>query len=253
MILDTLFYLYAIPIVLMVGMSKGGFGGGLGMLAVPLMALMIDPRLAAAILLPILCSMDIVGLLKFKGKWDAGNLKRLIPGALLGTLLGALSFTYTNADIIRLCLGILSLYFVIHFTWTQNRLKQLAKKNASTAGGVFWGALSGFASYIAHAGGPPVAIYLVPQQLPKSTFTSTTIVFFALVNLVKLIPYIALGQITLDTLTSSLYLLPLAPIGVLLGIYLHHRVSDGLFYKITCLFLFMAGTKLTYEGLSALI
>lgn len=253
MSLDYNFYLAAIPIVLMVGMSKGGFGGGLGMLAVPLMALMIDPRIAAAILLPILCTMDIVGLFKFKGKWDRDNLKALIPGALLGTVLGAVSFRYTNADIIRLMLGLLSLYFVFHFIWGQRRLKALAKKSNNKFSGLFWGAISGFASYIAHAGGPPVAIHLIPQKLTKSTFTSTTIVFFALVNFVKLIPYIALGQINLSTIESSLYLLPLAPIGVLLGIYLHHKVSEALFYKLTCSFLFVAGIKLTYEGFNALL
>lgn len=253
MSLDYNFYLAAIPIVLMVGMAKGGFGGGLAMLAVPLMALMIDPRIAAAILLPILCCMDIVGLLKFKGKWDNDNLKALIPGALLGTLIGAISFSYTNADIIRLMLGLLSLYFVAYFLWGQRRLTSLSKKENNKIAGVFWGIISGFASYIAHAGGPPIAIHLIPQKLEKSTFASTTIIFFALINFVKLIPYIALGQINFSTIESSLYLLPLAPMGVLLGIYLHHKVSEALFYKLTCIFLLMAGSKLTYEGLTALL
>ena len=251
--IDHNFYLATIPIILMVGMSKGGFGGGLGMLAVPLMALMIDPRVAAAILLPILCTMDIVGLFKFKGKWDSANLKVLLPGALIGTAFGACSFTYTNSDMIRLLLGLLSLYFVFHFIWGQRQLKSAAKKTGSKASGIFWGSISGFASYIAHAGGPPVAIHLIPQKLAKSTFTSTTIVFFALVNFVKLIPYIVLGQINISTIESSLYLLPLAPIGVLLGIYLHHKVSEALFYRLTCLFLFVAGIKLTYQGLIALV
>lgn len=253
MISDPLFYCLAIPVVILVGMSKGGFGGGFGMLAVPLLSLLVDPRLAAAILLPILCAMDAVGLWSFRGTWDKLNLKILLPGALLGTLAGALTFEMANADWVRLLIGLLSIYFVIHYLWGKHFLERMAPRPPSKTAGSFWGAVSGYVSYIAHAGGPPVAIYLLPQHLPKSTLAGTTILFFAIINFVKLIPYALLGQISGGSFYTSLLLLPLAPLGVLLGVYLHRRVSDRIFYWISYSFLLLAGIKLTYEGLRGLV
>lgn len=250
MLLDFSFYMLAAPLVLLVGMSKGGFGGGLGILAVPLMSLAIDPRLAAAIMLPILCVMDAFGLWKFRGEWDKRNLRILIPGALLGTALGAATFSLTNANMIRIFVGLIAVYFVFHYVFVQRSLKQEETKKANSIFGAFWGCLAGFASYIAHAGGPPIAIHLVPQRLSKSVFVGTTIVFFSLINLIKLLPYTLLGQITLSSFLSSLLLLPLAPFGVYLGVHLHKKVSESLFYTITCVLLFLSGLKLLFDGLT---
>lgn len=248
MIIDPLFYCLAIPVVILVGMSKGGFGGGFGTLAVPLLALMIDPRLAAAILLPILCSMDAVSLWSFRGTWDKRNLKILLPGALLGTVAGALTFEVTNADWVRLLIGLLSIYFVAHYLWGKRFLEQLHTATPNKMMGGFWGSVAGYVSYIAHAGGPPVAIYLLPQHLPKATLAGTTILFFAIINFIKLVPYVWLGQINGESFYTSLVLLPLAPLGVLLGVYLHRRVSDRVFYWVSYGFLLLAGIKLVYEG-----
>lgn len=253
MIVDPLFYCLAVPVVILVGMSKGGFGGGFGTLAVPLLALMIDPRLAAAILLPILCSMDAVSLWSFRGTWDKLNLKILLPGALLGTIAGALTFEMTNADWIRLMIGLLAIYFVVHYLWGRRFLEQLQARKPNKLAGSFWGAVAGYVSYIAHAGGPPVAIYLLPQHLGKSALAGTTILFFAIINFIKLIPYVWLGQIDRESFYTSLVLLPLAPLGVMLGVYLHHRVSDRVFYWVSYGFLFLVGVKLTLEGVMALL
>ena len=242
------FYLLVIPVVLLGGMSKGGFGGGLGTLAVPVLSLLIDPRLAAAVLLPILCTMDLVSIWNFRGTWDKHNIKLMLPGAMLGITAGALTFQYMNANMIRLMVGVLALYFVGHYLWGVHVVKQVRGKNASLAGGSFWGTISGYVSYIAHAGGPPISIYLLPQKLPKTTFVGTTVLFFTIVNYVKLVPYAWFGQLNLDTLLTSLILLPLAPVGVRLGVYLHHRVSDKWFYWICYGLLFVAGIKLLVEG-----
>jgi uncharacterized membrane protein YfcA len=253
MITDISFYLLAVPVVFLVGMSKGGFGGGLGTLAVPLLALMIDPRFAAAILLPILCSMDAFSLWSFRGTWDKLNLKILLPGALLGTVAGALTFEITNADWIRLIIGLLSIYFVGHYLWGKRFLEELRERKPNKVAGTFWGSIAGYVSYIAHAGGPPVAIYLLPQHLSKSVLAGTTVLFFAIINFIKLVPYVWLGQITGDSFFTSLALLPLAPLGVWFGVYLHHRVSDRIFYWISYGFLFIAGLKLIYEGALGLL
>lgn len=251
---DTIgFYFLAIPVVLLVGISKGGFGGGLGLLAVPLLSLMIDPRIAAAILLPILCVMDLFGLWRFRGTWDKSNLKILLPGALLGTLAGALTFSITNADMIRVLVGFLAVYFVIHYVWGLRLLQQARQQQRNAVRGTFWGAMAGYVSYIAHAGGPPISIYLLPQQMPKVTLVGTTVIFFAIINFIKLIPYAWFGQLDRETLMTSVLLMPFAPVGVTLGVYLLHRVSDKWFYWCCYGFLLAAGLKLLVEGSSNLL
>ncbi|HEY8941627.1 MAG TPA: sulfite exporter TauE/SafE family protein, partial [Cellvibrio sp.] len=159
----------------------------------------------------------------------------------------------TNADWIRLIIGLLSIYFVLHYLWGKRFLEQLQERKPNKLAGSFWGSVAGYVSYIAHAGGPPVAIYLLPQHLSKSALAGTTILFFAIINFIKLIPYVWLGQINGESFYTSLVLLPLAPLGVMLGVYLHHRVSDKIFYWISYGFLFLAGIKLTLEGAIALL
>lgn len=250
---DPHFYFLAVPVVLLVGISKGGFGSGLGVLAVPLLSLMIDPRIAAALLLPILCVMDLFSVWSFRRSWDRTNLKMLLPGALLGTVAGALTFSITNVDMIRILVGLLAIYFVVHYLWAARLLQRAERQGSSSArpsflGGSFWGGLAGYVSYIAHAGGPPVSIYLLPQKMPRAMVVGTAALFFAIINQIKLIPYIGLGQLNTDTLITSLVLLPLAPVGVKLGVYLLHRVSEQWFYRTCYGFLLLVGVKLLVEG-----
>lgn len=251
MIDQWLFYLLAIPVVLLVGLSKGGFGGGLGSLAVPVLSLAIDPRLAAAVLLPILCSMDLVSLWSFRGRWDKKNLAIMFPFAMLGLILGAAMSTYMDADMIRFMVGVMALYFVGHYVWGKHILQHVAVKPASVGRGGFWSTIAGFVSYIAHAGGPPISIYLLPQHLPKTIFVGTTVLFFSVVNYIKLVPYVWTGQLDTRAFLTSLVLLPLAPIGVRLGVWLHHRVSDKWFYGVCYVLLAVAGGKLLSESLLA--
>ncbi|MDO3387780.1 sulfite exporter TauE/SafE family protein [Gilvimarinus sp. SDUM040013] len=249
MIDQWIFYALAVPVVLLVGLSKGGFGGGLGSLAVPVLSLAVDPRLAAAVLLPILCSMDLVSLWSFRGKWDKRNLLIMFPAAMIGLALGAAMFTYMDADKIRFMVGVMALYFVGHYVWGKHVLQRVAVQKASVVRGSFWSTVAGFVSYIAHAGGPPISIYLLPQHLPKTLFVGTTVLFFSVVNYIKLVPYVWMGQLNLSALYTSLVLLPLAPIGVWLGVWLHHRVSDKWFYGVCYVLLAFAGVKLVGESL----
>lgn len=249
MLSDPLFYLMAIPATLIVGISKGGFGGGLGLIAVPMISLAVAPPVAAAIMLPILCLMDLVGLIKFRGHIDKANLQVLIPASIVGIVLGTLSFRYLNDAQIKLMIGTIALSFV-----TYQLLKpQLQAQPANPLKGYFWGTLAGFTSFGVHAGGPPLNIYLLPQQLPKSTYAATTIVFFAAINYTKLIPYSLLGQFNKEVLLTALILTPLAPIGVILGTRLHHKINDQWFYQCCYFFLALAGAKLVYDGVIELI
>lgn len=246
MITDPWFYVVAVPAVLITAISKGGFGGGLGLLGVPIMALVIAPQQAAAILLPILCLMDLVGLWKFRGKSHLHSLKILLPAACIGILIGALTFKYFTADHIRILVGLIAIIFSLNF-WLQP--KNRAPKKPNRLHGSFWGSIAGFTSFGIHAGGAPLNAYLLPLKLVKAEYVGTTIIFFSAINFMKLIPYTLLNQFTYETLTTAAMLAILAPIGVLFGAKLHHRISDKWFYQICYSFLFIMGIKLLFDGI----
>ncbi|MBY0238723.1 MAG: sulfite exporter TauE/SafE family protein [Burkholderiaceae bacterium] len=250
MITDPLFYAAAIPAVLLTGISKGGFGGALGGVAVPLMALAISPVQAAAVMLPILCLMDLVGLRAYYRKWDTDNLKIMLPGALIGIAIGALTFGMLTESVIRLMIGGLAIAFTLN-SWLGLAAKQHAA-GRSPLKGTFWCGVSGLTSFIAHAGGPPVMVYMLPQQLDKVRYVATISVFFTFVNAVKLVPYAWLGQFTADNLATSLALAPLVPLGVRFGMWLQDRVNTTWFYRIAQAGLLATGVQLVYKDIGNL-
>lgn len=254
MIEDPLFYGLAIAAVMIVGISKGGFGGGLGTLAVPLMALAVAPQQAAAIMLPILCVMDLMAVWAYRHSWDRRNMWIMLPGALAGIAVGGLTFAYLDADMVRILVGTLAVGFFAFEAarrWIFDPDRPPAEPRVLR--GSFWSAVGGFTSFIAHAGGPPVNIYLLPQRMPKTLYQGTTVVFYFVINYVKLIPYALLGQLSFGNLTTSAVLLPIAPLAMLAGLWLHKRVSDRLFYVICYGLLLVTGMKLLYDGISGLL
>lgn len=250
MIDDPWFYAAAVPAVLLCGISKGGFGGGLGALAVPLMTLTVSPLQAAAILLPILCLMDLVSLWAYRNRWVWQELRVLLPASLIGIGVGTLSFEYMSANVIRLIVGSVAVSFTLHYWLTKDR-RRAGLPDFPRSAGTIGGSLAGFTSFVAHAGGPPVNMYLLRRPLDRTDFVATTVLFFAVVNYVKLVPYAWLGQLDTDNLATSAVLAPLAPIGVIIGVYLHRRVSDRLFFGAVYLLLLLVGIRLIYDGLSA--
>jgi uncharacterized protein len=252
LIADPWFYAAAVPAVLLVGMSKGGFGGGLGMTAVPLMALVISPIQAAGILLPVLCLMDLLAMWQYRGLWIWPELRILLPASLAGIAAGALSFGYLSEDLIRLIVGVIALVFTLHYLHNKWRSPEAGLPDFPRAVGLLGGGVAGFTSFIAHAGGPPVNMYLLRRSLGRTQFVATTVLFFAVVNYVKLIPYAWLGQFDTGNLTTSLVLAPLAPFGIAIGVWLHRRVSDRLFFGVVYVLLFCVGLKLIYDGSGAL-
>ena len=244
---SPVFYLTAIPGVLLIGISKGGFGGGLAILGVPLLSLALPPAQAAAILLPVLCLMDAVGLRAYRGHWDRTNIMRLGPAAVVGIAIGTLTFRFLSADAIRLLLGLIATVFALNY-WVGGAARLAERTAPGPILSRFLGALSGFTSFVAHAGGPPIQIALLPQRLDKTLFVGTMTVFFAVVNYVKLVPYTGLGLFTREVLIIALVLAPLAPIGAIIGINLHGKINDRLFYRLTYLCVFAAGVKLLWDG-----
>lgn len=250
MITEPFFYLCAVPAVLIFGMAKGGFGGGIAVVSVPLMSLAVSPVQAASILLPILLVMDAVALWSFRGRWDRANLLIIIPGAIAGIVVGSLSFQYLSEAMIRILIGLISVLFCLNY-WLKP-----AEKNRQGPGfwrGSAWGAVAGFTSFGIHAGGPPISIYLLPQRMEKTLLMGTMAVFFAVVNVIKLLPYSLQGNLHGGNLLTALVLMPLAPLGVRLGFTLLHRVDEIRIYQLCYFFLFIVGLKLLGDGLGVWI
>jgi hypothetical protein len=243
---DFLFYAAAVPAVLLMAINKSGFGSGVGVMAVPLMALTIPPLQAAAILLPILCIIDIFSVWAYRKVWDRSNLRILLPGALVGILIGTLTAGLFDSAAIRLVLGIICVVFSLNHWLGRRTLHEGASPSALKGG--FWGGVSGFTSFLAHAGGPAVNIYLLPQKLDKALFVGTTVMFFAFVNFVKLLPYAWLGQFNTSNLAASALLAPLVPFGVWLGLSMNRRISVTWFYRVAYALVFIVGLKLLWDG-----
>jgi uncharacterized membrane protein YfcA len=244
------FYPVAIVAILLTGMVKGGFGTGAGGLAVPLMSIYVAPSEAAGIMLPILCAMDLFSVHAYRGRWSREHLGALLPGALVGIGIGALAFGALPVNAIRLLIGLIAVTFTLNswLRWTARLAARMAKPGR--AAGAFWGAASGFTSTLAHAGGPPFAVYMLPQGIDKTALVATSAVFFLAVNYVKLVPYAFLGQLNAANLTTALMFAPLAPLGIWLGVWLHRRASQEAFYHVSYTLLFVTGLKLVWDALT---
>ncbi len=247
MIDEPLFYLAAVPAVLITGISKTGLGGGLGIVAVPLMALVISPVQAAGVMLPILCVMDAMSVWAFRRSWDRWNVIALLPSAIAGIVLGTLTFRYLNADAIRLLLGAIAVAFTLH-TWLR---RAAAPGDGSRPGRTkmgIWGAAAGFTAFVAHSGFAPISMALLPQRLDKTLFVGTTVMFFAAMNYLKIVPYGMLGLLDGTNLMTALVLSPLVPVGILFGLWLLRRTPEGPFYRIVYALVFITGCKLLWDG-----
>ena len=246
MITDWYFYAVTIPAVLLLGISKSGFGAGFGSLAVPMMALAVTVPQAAAILMPVLLVMDILGMAAFRKDFDLKLLKFLIPFGLVGIVIGALLFKVLDARTVAGIVGIFTLLFLAQ------RLLFPPKVDSPPPPkwlGAILTATSGFTSFIAHAGGPPVNAYMIPLRMSPVKFTATLAFFFFVINLSKWIPYAWLGLLDTRNMVTSLVLLPLAPIGVFVGVRLARRVNQVLFYRLVYLGMFLTGIKLVWDAL----
>ncbi len=248
--LPLAFWLLAVIATLLFGMSKAGFGGAAGSLGVPLMALAVPAPFAAAVMLPILLAIDLIGLVVFRGKADTANLRIILPGAMLGVALGWLTFSHVDARWIKLLIGIEAIAFAFD-RFRAARSAAIAVPSAPTfLPGIFWSGVAGFTSFISHAGGPPIMQYLMPQNMDKMRLVGTTVIFFTAVNFAKLGPYAQLGLVDLSNLAVSLLLAPAIPIGYFAGYRLLQAVDMRGFNLVTAWTLLAAGTKLVFDGLA---
>ncbi len=246
MITDAAFYAAAVPAVLLIGISKSGFGGGFGALAVPLLAMSVPVPQAAAILLPVLVLADLLGLKALLKERDRDLARLLLPAGLVGIVIGTLGFGLLPAPTVAGLVGAITLVFLA--------LRTLFPAKADAPPPPRWlgrvlAAVSGFTSFVAHAGSPPLAFYVLPLRLSPLTFTATLAVFFAAINAAKWLPYAWLGLIDARNMLTSAVLLPLVPVGVWLGLRFVRRVSPVLFYRLINLGLLLTGCKLVWDSL----
>ena len=245
-ITDPAFYAVAVPAVLLVGVSKSGFGAGFGALGVPLMALAVPVPQAAAIMLPLLLIMDALGLKALWQERDAALLRLLLPAGLLGTVIGTLLFGLLSAKTVAAIVGAVTLVFLALRTLFPPRADAPPPPPAK---GFFFATVSGFTSFVAHAGGPPIGFYMLPLKLSPVRFTATMAVFFAVINASKWIPYAALGLIDWTNMATAAVLIPVAPIGVWLGVRVVRHIPQTLFYRLFSVGMLLTGIKLLWDGL----
>jgi uncharacterized protein len=246
LITDPWFYAAAVPAVLLMGLSKSGFASGFGALATPLMALGIPVPQAAAIMLPLLFIMDAMGLKLLFQQRDKALIRLLLPAGLLGTVLGTLLFGVMSSKTVAAVVGVLTLLFLAQ--------RLLFPPRADAAPPPRWlgfglGIASGFTSFVAHAGSPPISAYVLPLRLAPVVFSATMATFFAAINLSKWVPYAWLGLIDWRNMATALVLVPLAPLGVWLGVKLTPYIRPDVFYKVAYTGMFFTGAKLLWDGL----
>jgi uncharacterized membrane protein YfcA len=247
LITDPYFYAVTIPAVLLLGISKSGFGAGFGSLAVPMMALAVTVPDAAAILMPVLLVMDILGMAAFRKDFDMKLLRFLLPWGLVGIVIGAVLFKVLASHTVAGMVGVFTLLFL-----AQRLLfpPTLDSPHPPQWLGAILTATSGFTSFIAHAGGPPINAYVIPMRLSPVKFTATMAFYFFVINLAKWIPYAWLGLLDTRNMATSLVLLPIAPIGVFIGVRLARRISQVLFYRLLYTGMALTGVKLIWDAVN---
>jgi uncharacterized membrane protein YfcA len=244
---DPWFYVIAVPAVLLMGVSKSGFLMGFGSLATPMLALAVPVPQAAAIMLPLLLVMDATGIVQLWRERDRDLLRLLLPAGLLGTLVGTLLFGLFSTRTVSAVVGGITLLFLAQ------RLLFPPRRDAPPpprAAGFVLGIAGGFTSFVVHAGSPPISAYVLPLKMNPLRLTATMAVLFGAINLSKWIPYAWLGLLDVRNLSTSLLLVPLAPLGVWAGIWLTRRIEPTWFYRIAYGGMALTGAKLLWDGLA---
>lgn len=254
-----LFWLVAVLAVTSMGISKGGFGSGMNVASTPLLALVVGPVLAAAVMLPLLIVMDALGIRAYWRRWHLPTVRSLILPMLAGVIVGIILFAVVNPNWLRILLALVAYYVLVDRWGVLNAVGLSARRARSftpAPGGIAaWilGTLLGITSTIAHAGGAAGTAYLLRFNFNKTTFQATTILTFTIVNLMKFPFYLAIGQFPLSTLTLSAVLLPVAAGAMLLGVFLHRIVPERPYFILMEAALFITATKLMWDGVTGLI
>jgi uncharacterized membrane protein YfcA len=231
----------------LIGMSKGGLPL-VGMLSVPVLSLVMSPVKAAVLLLPLFVISDAVGVWLYRKNYSWVNLKILVPAGIAGVLMGWMTAAMISELTIKFLIGLVGVGFCLQ-TWFKRGQSDVPQR-ASLPKGIFWGSVAGFTSFIAHAGGPPFQIFVLPQKLPKAEFAGTATILFAIINLSKILPYQNLSPYTADDFWKVLVLVPFALLGTFLGAYLTKRIADAWFFRLVQTGLFLLSLKLIWDAVA---
>ena len=249
---------------MLVSVAKAGFGGSIGLLAVPIMIYACggDTRKAVGVMLPLLIVCDQVAIVNWWGKWNLRAVGLMIPGAVLGVALGSAALwgfaqfgagdhqDAANASM-KLGIGMIALGFVTLQAVRSLRERPLAFRPVLWQGTLV-GATAGFTSTLAHAAGPVVTMYLLPQQMPKGRYVASAVLYYWMGNPMKLPTYILLGLLSWGTMRASVLLMPAVVVGTLLGFFLHRRVGQKSFTGIVYVLLALAGGDLVFKAVRTL-
>lgn len=237
----------AVIAVLFIGLSKAGFGGGLGILTTPLCVFAFGPQAALGILLPLLCAGDAFSMHQYWRKWDARNLWFLLPGVIVGVLIGVRLFNQFSPRQLNFIIGLIAVFFVIFQLGKEKLLRARERFIPNYPIGIPFGIGAGITSTFAHGAGPVVTLFLLPQKMTKEIYVATNVLIFTWINWIKFPFFITNGQITKVSLKASLIFLPLVPVGVWLGVWLNRRIPDQHFTAFIYLFTFLAGMQLMFN------
>ncbi|MGR3795430.1 sulfite exporter TauE/SafE family protein [Vannielia sp. SX4] len=242
------FWIVAALAAFMMGLSKGGVPM-LAMLSVPLMSLFMDPALAAGLLLPLYIVADWYAVYLFRRAFSAKLLKIMLPGAVAGIVAAFFAVSVVPGDAIKLLVAGIGIYYLVGSVKGRFANQAPAPREADVPRGVFWGTLAGFTSYISHAGGPPFQAYVLPQKLDKMVYLGTVTIFFSVVNLLKVPPYVMAGQITGASLGEAVWLAPFALAGAWSGSRVARWLPEKVFYLLVEVALAVVSGKLVWEVL----
>jgi uncharacterized protein len=243
---NMIFWTLALIATFLVGTAKGGLPIT-GMLAVPMLSLVMPAGAAAGLLLPLYNVSDIYGLWIYRREFSKRNLLILIPAGALGIAIGWATARITNEDVVKLFVAVIGLAYCVDTITKAWRV--VPSKPADVPRGIFWGAITGFTSFVSHSGAPPFNMYTLPQKMPKMIYAGTSTILFAAVNLMKLPPYIALGQVSFNSLQTVIWLVPLALFGAWAGYKLTQILPEKLFYRLVEAALLIVSLLLVKESL----
>jgi uncharacterized protein len=241
----TAFWIIAVIAAALVGMSKGGLPV-VGMLAVPVLALVMHPVAAAGLLLPVYVVSDMFGLYAYRHAFDRRVLAILAPAATLGVALGWATAAFVPERLVTGLIGVIGVVFALRLIL--RRGPEAPAKRAEVAPGIFWGTLTGFTSFVSHAGAPPYQVYVLPLRLEKAVFAGTSTVLFAYVNAIKLVPYWALGTLTFRDLKIAAVLMLPAAAAVFAGVWLVKVLPEKLFFQLVTWALLAVSLRLLWEA-----
>jgi len=247
---DVWFWVAAVVAASLVGMSKGGVPV-IGVLAVPVMALVMNPVMAAGMLLPVYVVSDAFGLYAYRHAFDRRVLAIVLPGAMVGIAVGWATASIVPEPAVKLLVGVIGVAFALNLILRRPVIAE--PRRAEVAPGLFWGGVAGFTSFVSHAGGPPYQVYALPLGMPKAVFAGTSTIAFAIINAAKLIPYYALGQLGLENLKLAAVLSVPASVAVFAGVGLVKWMPERVFFRLVTWALLLISLKLVWDGAKGLI